>query len=99
MFLCWRHICEGDPLAVRRPTDNREVNREVIIGNSGGAQFSFRPAKRRDNVDSGVGAVHAMKGDLRAIGGPCRTDPFRGMLRKAEKSFASEGLHVQVEAV
>src|SRR4051794_7954355 len=38
-----------------------------------------------------------MKGDLRSIGRPCRADPFRGMLRKAKNSFASEGLHVQIE--
>src|SRR5450631_698372 len=40
-----------------------------------------------------------MEGDLRAIGRPCRADPFRGMLRQAEKSFASESLYIQVKAL
>jgi hypothetical protein len=38
-----------------------------------------------------VSAGHALKSDLRAVERPCRTNTFRGMMRKAEKSFAPNG--------
>ena len=84
-------IAEGDPSAVRRPTDLSWVG---LPRYSGGAQFSFGAAKRWDNVNARVSASQAMKRDLRAVGGPSRTDPFRGMLRKAEKSLAPDGLYI-----
>src|ERR1700748_1990075 len=98
MFIFCRLICEGDPLAVRRPTDKTEVEKcEVNPRHSGGAQFSFWAAKRGNNVDTRVGPSQAMKRDLRAVRRPPWTNPIGGMLRKAEKSFASKSLHIQVE--
>ncbi len=103
MFLPWRHICEGDPLAVRGPIDKRDIRRadkSVVSGrHSGRTQFSLNAAKRGHNIDSSLRAGHAVKGDLRAVGRPCRSYRFRGMLRQAEKSFAPKGLHVQIEAL
>src|ERR1700674_980435 len=86
---------EANPFTVWRPAD-RGGDR---IRHAGRAQLSFRTAESRHNIETRFGTRHAVEGDLRTVRRPSGADPFRGMVRQAEKSLTAYGLDVQIEAL
>ena len=69
-------IGKGEPFPVGGPTDGRG-NRVRYMG---GEEFAFRSAQCGHNVDASVVSSQTMKSNLRAVGGPRRTDPFGRMV-------------------
>src|SRR5215472_5817753 len=85
-----RRIREGDPLSVWRPAETQRPG-------AGQTQAPLRPAERRHQINSAVGAVQALECDLRTVRRPGKTYRSGRMMGYLNQVFASRYLQVNVE--